>query len=226
MVALLVALTFVSLLIIDGVIKKQAEKKAVRVTQKAGMTKHSFAFPLGYFFSPGHVWVNLKSTGSLRVGLDELVQTFLGHEGRIMLKKPGDTINKGETLAVLSKGEKELHVLSPVAGRIQETNSNLEEHPEALSDNPYEKGWFYEVTPFQFDDDIRDLKVAYSAKSWLKDEFQKLKDFIQLNQPQVALANQTLSDGGILADGLIDHLDQRTVENFEQNFLMNPQEQL
>ena len=225
MVAILVAFTFIGLLVVDALIKKRAAKKAVAVIPDGAISARP-AFPLGYFFSPGHVWMNLKPSGSLTVGWDELVQRFLGEDSRILLKKPGDIVSKGEPLAILSKGEAEICVISPVAGRIEESNSKLEEHPEQLAENPYEKGWFYQIEPFQLAEDIAMMKVADQAKSWLADEFHRLKDFIQTNRPQLALANQTLSDGGVLVDGLVDHLDEDSVEKFTEQFLLNSREQM
>ena len=43
----------------------------------------------------------------------------------------------------------------------------------------------------------------------------------QNNQLQPALANVTLPDGGDLVDGIVDHLDNKAIGEFQQQFLMN-----
>lgn len=224
MVALLVALTFIGFLVVDVLARKSRTEDEVIDSRNDLKARPQPAFPMGYFFSPGHVWVNLLPSGNLKLGWDELVQSFMGKNSTLFLKKPGDTVKKGDALAVVSHSDQEVFIKSPIDGQIVQTNTELEENPDSLSGNPYEAGWFYQLEPTHLSQDLSGLKISQQARSWLADEFSRLKDFVHGSLPEQALACQTLTDGGVLVDGLVDHLDEQGIKKFEQQFLTMPEE--
>lgn len=225
MVAIFVVLTFIVFIGISSLLQKKEIED--NVDDLAVSTKRiSLPFPKGYFFSPNHTWLSLESSGNITIGIDELVQRFFGKVNSVQLKNSGDYIMKGEELIVFNKGDKKISLTSPVSGKIEYANFEIDQDPDKLTNAPYQECWMYSVKPTHLSDDIKSFKIAEQAKTWLSNEFSRLKDFVLAHQMQPALSNVTLSDGGALVDGIADYLDTKAIGEFEQQFLMNMNEDL
>jgi len=215
MVAILVALTFILAVTIDALIRKRQRAKV----PVSAIAKPIPRFPLGYFLTPGHVWLNLQPSGKLFMGLDELIQRTLGKVSQISLREQGEKIQKGEVLAVLSQGDRDIRLLSPINGTIEKTNVELEKSPQRFLSSPYRSGWFYLIRPTNLSESLGNFAIADKAKAWWSQELKRLREFVQLRIPQEALAGSTLLDGGPPLDEIAEHLDQQTFEEFEALFL-------
>jgi len=225
MVAILVVLTFVLFIVISSLLQKRQVVHELEQPAVRGQTWDP-NFPLGYFFSPNHLWANLDRSGVLKVGADAMLHRFFGKLDGIRLKKPGEYVHKGDMLANLTKGDKEVFIASPVSGVVQYVNSQAEKKPNAFTGDPYETGWLYLIKPSRLADDLKSFKLADQAKSWMSGEMNRLKDFAQMNVPQPSLAYLTLADGGLLIEGIVDYLDAKGLREFERQFLLNVSEEV
>ena len=220
MVALLVVGTFIVALLIDALVRRARKGKIEPARVYAAVAERRMpGFPAGYFFTPGHVWVNLRASGRVQLGIDELIGRLIGKADRIEMKKAGDKIHKGELLAKVIQGDKTIRILSPIDGTIEQCNYELEDHPEEFAENPYTKGWFYSISPANLSADLRNFAVADQTKSWWSQEINRLREFVQTRLPQPAMAGLTYQDGGLPLDGLVAHFDSKAVEEFETEFL-------
>ena len=217
MVAILVAVTFILAVAIDALIRSRQKRTIEGEVPYAA--KPIPTFPLGYFLTPGHVWLNLHPSGKLFMGLDELIQRTLGRVSQIRLKKEGEKIEKGEVLAVLSQGERDIRLLSPIDGTIEKTNVGLEKSPQNFMTSPYKNGWFYVLSPTDLAESLHQFVIADKAKAWWSKEMKRLRDFVRTRIPQEALAGATLLDGGPPLDEIVEHLDKAAFEEFEALFL-------
>ncbi len=219
MVALLVVLTFIVFIVVSSLLQKKEIEDSIEdlaVTPQ----RNSLPFPRGYFFSPNHTWLSLESSGNLTIGIDNLIQRFLGKVNSIQLKHGGDYIIRGEDLIVLNMGGKTIRIASPISGKIECSNFEINQNPQKIVEDPYQDCWMYLVKPTHLSDDIKSFRIAEKAKTWMSNEFSRLKDFVQAHPLQPALANSTLSDGGTLEQGIANHLDNNAIKEFEQQFLM------
>lgn len=220
MVALMVVATFVVALVIDAVVRRVRKGKAEYAKVYAPVVaKRAPGFPLGYFFSPGHLWVNLRPSGRIQLGIDELIGRLIGKANVIQLRKPGEKVRKGDLLASLIQGDKTIHIPSPIEGTIERSNFELEDNPDEFAEEPYTKGWFYLINPTNLAADLKNFAVADQTKTWWSKELNRLREFVQNHLPQPALAGLTLQDGGLPLDGLVAHFDHKAVEELEANFL-------
>ncbi len=220
MVALLVVGTFILALIIDALVRRARKGKLEPAKVYAAVSQRRMpGFPPGYFFTPGHVWVNLRASGRVQLGIDELIGRLIGKADRIEMKKAKDKLHKGELLAKVIQGDKTIHVVSPIEGTIEQCNYELEDHPEEFAENPYTKGWLYLIKPSNLSADLRNFAVADQTKSWWSQEINRLREFVQTRLPQPAMAGLTYQDGGLPLDGLVAHFDRQAVLDFETQFL-------
>jgi hypothetical protein len=87
-------------------------------------------------------------------------------------------------------------------------------------EDPYGDDWGVIVEPASAENDLNAMYSAKSANNWLKDEFNRLKDFLALNSHQPGLAaGVTLQDGGNIVEGVLREFDEGTVKKFEELFL-------
>ena len=218
MVALIVVLTFIVFIVISSLLQKKEITDSIEDVA-VSFKRARLPFPNGYFFSPNHTWVSLENSGNLTVGIDELIQRFVGKVNSIKLKNSGDYVMKGEELLSVDKDGVKISITSPVSGKIECANFEMDQNPQKLNDDPYQTCWLYSIKPTHLSNDIKTLKIAEQAKNWLTSEFNRLKDFVQASQTQPALSHATLSDGGVLVDGISDYVSHKTIKEFEQKFL-------
>ncbi len=193
-------------------------KKAIGVLT-AGILK----VPQGIFYSKNHTWAFLEKSGTAKVGLDDLLLKITGEMSIRHLKSPGDKIGRGELLAELNQNGNLLKVFSPISGTILNTNLELNSKKEWLHDDPYGKGWIYDIEPSDWMAEIPSYYLAGEATDWLKRELERYKDFLALNMNKYADANSMaiLQDGGELSENSLSGLSNEFWQDFQKEFL-NP----
>lgn len=219
MVALLVVSFFVVALIVDALVRRAQKVEPAKVYASIN-GRRAPSYPRGYFLTPGHLWVNLRPSGKVLLGIDELISRLIGKNSTIQMeRKPGETVHKGDVIATLTQKDKTIHIPSPIEGIVEQSNLELEDSPYEFAEKPYTKGWFYIVKPTNLSADLKGFAVADQTESWWSKELNRLREFVQVRLSQPALAGLTVQDGGFPLDGLAEHFDQKTVEELELNFL-------
>lgn len=94
--------------------------------------------------SEQHVWVGVDDQ-HVHLGLTNYIQSELGKVISVDLPDVGDKIEEGEVFAELESVATVHELLSPVTGTVMAVNSNLEEHPAVINEDPYNEGWLIEV---------------------------------------------------------------------------------
>ena len=97
-------------------------------------------------YAEDHEWARLEGD-KVRVGLDDYAQDQLGDIVFVELPQVGDTFKKGEEFATVESVKAVCECYLPVSGEIVAVNTDLEESPELVNNNPYGDGWFVEVKP-------------------------------------------------------------------------------
>jgi glycine cleavage system H lipoate-binding protein len=156
--------------------------------------------PAGMFLHPSHIWLTVDPQGRVRVGLDELAQRLIGPIEGVRFQAAGQRIARGDTLLSIQVGEIEVPIASPVSGILEKTqipsNGRTGTDPES---------WLCTLQPEKLGEEIRPLRLAEEAASWLAGEFARLRE--TLHGLRLSPAMATLPDGGEPADGLLRFLD-------------------
>ena len=180
-----------------------------------------FILPGGVFFHRGHTWANLLFSGQVKVGVDDFLQRLIGRVDAITLPPVGVEVKQGQPFAAIRQGARTAMLVSPVDGEVCAVNGELAKVPGLLKRDPYTRGWLAALRPTNLNANVRQLVVGEGALAWLKGELHRLQDFlhVMLTQRQDALAGATAADGGVMADGLLEHLDNETWTKFQSSFL-------
>jgi hypothetical protein len=97
----------------------------------------------------------------------------------------------------------------------------LEKAPGLIKRDPYTRGWLVALRPTNLAANLSRMAVGESALAWLKGELARFREyiFVTLTLQRDALVGATMADGGLLADGLLEHLDDETWADFQVKFL-------
>lgn len=177
--------------------------------------------PGGVLFNHAHTWTFMEQDGAVKLGIDDFVQHVTGPITRIEMKPDNYQIKKGEVLAVVSQNGKRIEVLSPVSGKITENNAALQNTPALLNQSPFDRGWICRIEPSNWSVENQSLIIPSEYRTWLKNEFVRLKDFLQqsLNHQQTQLAPISLNDGGEILDEILSQFGPETWEDFGEHFM-------
>ena len=174
----------------------------------------------GLYYDKTHTWAYLEKDGTVKVGIDDFLQRVTGPLTRVKMKSPGERVRKGKKAVSIIQDGKQLDISAPVSGTIKEQNTHLTTDSSLLNSSPYAEGWIYKIEPVNWFKEVQFLIMGSSYKKWLKNEFQRLKEFFSDTiRPDYAEYAQVLQDGGELKENILKDLGPETWEDFQTNFI-------
>ena len=133
------------------------------------------------FYAPGHLWLRERGqrrlAGALELGVDDLAQRLLPSVTAVELARPGATVAKGETVAVLHGGLRAVRIAAPVAGTIAGVNAAVLRDPGLVKREGYGRGWLVAIAPA--DRSYEALPHGPGAESWLGREASRWSRFVE-----------------------------------------------
>ncbi len=227
-VTLLIILSFAVIgFIVDMMVRTMRKKIPVlpdsASTPSPLFDEDSVIVPKGLYFDKTHTWAFMEKDGMVKIGIDDFLQHITGPISGIGMKPAGVKLKKGDPLLTILQKGKHLLIYSPVSGTITDYNQNLSTQSSALNAAPYSDGWVYMIEPTNWLREIQFLITADKYKTWLKDEFSRLKDFfataLTVHQPEYAQV--VMQDGGVLNDNILAELGPKVWEDFQTKFIDN-----
>jgi glycine cleavage system H protein len=179
----------------------------------------SLRLPENVFLTDGHMWLRPNEDGTLDVGLDDLMARALGRVDAIV-PPVSSAVRRGDTAFTLRSGRRELSFHMPFDGKVQAVNPKVLDVPEAIRGSAYHEGWVLKIKPASMAAALRPMKIAEDAKTWLRREAERLRDFLVTSfgstlQP----SHVALQDGGEIMERVLDQLDDKGWERFQKEFL-------
>ncbi len=93
-----------------------------------------------------HEWVNRE--GDLVIsGITDHAQDELGDLVYVETPEVGSQVTAGEQAGVVESVKTASDIHAPVSGTVVEVNTNLEDDPDFVNEDPYGKGWIYKIKP-------------------------------------------------------------------------------
>ncbi len=91
-------------------------------------------------YSKEHEWVRLEGDGAT-IGITDYAQGELGDIVFVEVDTIGDTVATEEVCGTIEAVKTVSDMFSPLAGEVLEFNERLEDDPELVNTDPYNKGW-------------------------------------------------------------------------------------
>ena len=95
-------------------------------------------------FLPSHEWVAVDGDVAT-VGVSDHAQELLGDLVFVELPEVDSAVSAGDSVGVIESVKAASDTYAPISGEIVEVNSELEDSPERINDDPYGDGWMYKV---------------------------------------------------------------------------------
>jgi glycine cleavage system H protein len=89
-------------------------------------------------------WVKIDGE-TATVGITDFAQGELGDIVYVEIETEGETIEKGEVFGTVEAVKTVSDLFMPVSGEIIAVNEDLEDAPETVNQDPYEKGWMIKI---------------------------------------------------------------------------------
>lgn len=98
--------------------------------------------PDNLLYTAAHDWIRVDGDTAV-VGITDYAQESLGDVTYVELPEVDDDLDSGDDCVVVESLKAASEIVMPIAGKILEVNSELEETPETVNSDPYGKGWFF-----------------------------------------------------------------------------------
>jgi len=222
MVALFVILTIVVCVMADSVVQWAKAKKEGAQAPDRLVPAYAFedvSAPAGVFLDPGHTWLHLTHSGTAHVGVDGFAQKVMGRIDGVELPSVGAEVRRGEKLFAIRQGDRTAVFNAPIDGVVKSVDEALARHPEAINADPYAMGWICSLSPKNLAANLKRLRVAEEAKSWLKSEVERFQEFFAARPLENMALGQVLQDGGQPTGGVLELMDDETWSLFAEQFL-------
>ncbi len=95
-------------------------------------------------YTKEHEWVKIQNN-SVTVGITDFAQGELGDIIFIELPKEGESFNAGEIFGTIEAVKTVSDLYMPLSGKIIEVNTSINDNPEFVNEDPYEKGWMIKI---------------------------------------------------------------------------------
>ena len=94
-------------------------------------------FPAELKYTKDHEWLKMLDDTTALVGITDFAQSELGDLVFINLPQEGDEVTKEESFCDVESVKAVSDVMSPVTGVVEEVNTQLEDEPQMLNEDPY-----------------------------------------------------------------------------------------
>jgi glycine cleavage system H protein len=119
--------------------------------------------PSDLLYSNDHEWVKLDDEIAT-IGITDYAQRELGDIVYVEIETVGDVLEREQVFGTVEAVKTVSDLFMPLSGEVLEFNTELEDTPEAVNDEPYESGWMIKIKM----DNPAQLKNLLSADQYKK----------------------------------------------------------
>ena len=114
-------------------------------------------------YTKDHEWLSLDGEVAT-VGVTDFAQSELGDIVYVEVETLDETLEKEEVFGTVEAVKTVSDLFMPISGKVDSFNKELEDSPELINDDPYNKGWIISVSDF----DESELETLLSADDYKK----------------------------------------------------------
>lgn len=117
-------------------------------------------------YTKDHEWISIDGDIAT-VGITDFAQSELGDIVYVEVETVGETMDKDEVFGTVEAVKTVSDLYLPLSGEILEFNGELEDEPEMVNEEPYEKGWMIKIK-LSNQDEIKELMDAETYTSHIE----------------------------------------------------------
>lgn len=120
--------------------------------------------PEGLYYSKDYEWVKIEGDKA-RIGVTDHAQKQLREIVFAELPSEGDTTTQNELYGTVESVKAVSDLIAPLSGTIEQVNSEVQNTPELLNEDPYGKGWLLVLAPSNMDE-LKNIMDHAKAVEW------------------------------------------------------------
>jgi glycine cleavage system H protein len=101
-------------------------------------------FPSNLKYTSDHEWLRIEGEFAF-VGITDFAQGELGDIVYVDISAEGETLGQGDIFGSVEAVKTVADLFMPVSGEVVEINSNLNDSPESVNNDPYGNGWMVKI---------------------------------------------------------------------------------
>ena len=117
-------------------------------------------------YTKDHEWIKIEGTIAT-IGITDFAQGELGDIVYVDVDTLDDTVAEGEVFGSVEAVKTVSDLFMPLTGEVIEFNDTLEDDPELVNTDPYNKGWMIKIK-FTDNSQLEDLLDAAAYKRLVK----------------------------------------------------------
>ena len=114
-------------------------------------------------YTDQHEWVRVEDNRAT-IGITEFAAKELGDIVFVELPEADAEVDKSDAIGVVESTKAVSDVYAPLSGTVVEVNEELEDAPETINEDPYERGWICVIEL----SDASELEGLLDAKEYEK----------------------------------------------------------
>lgn len=126
-----------------------------------------FEVPEGLYYSENHLWVKVEK-GKVKTGLTDYAQKMLRHIVYVDIPKAGIEVRQSEVCGTIESIKVVADLVSPLSGKVIESNGEVEINAGLINEDPYGKGWLFVIEPSNLNAELANLMDFNRAVEWHK----------------------------------------------------------
>jgi glycine cleavage system H protein len=140
------------------------------------MEHKGYVFPDDLQYEKNHFWAKVE--GDLVItGATEFISKQAGEITFVDLPEEGDEVTQGKPYGSIESGKWVGRIYAVVSGEVAEVNSDLEDEPEKMNEDPYGSAWICKIRPSNFDAEKAALMSPDDAfKNFIDEEINKIEE--------------------------------------------------
>lgn len=169
---------------------------------------------------PAHSWIASPvglEPGAARVGVDALALIAFGTVSSVEPPALGARVEQGDTLFIMGRGQRRLHVKAPIAGTVVAINQAAVARPDTIATSPYDAGWVVQLGEVRPGGEGVSLLDGKAARHWFRAEVDRLT--VMLAPAGTA---PTMAGGGRLSPDLAAQIDDGQWAEIAAQLFANP----
>ncbi|MDD5087393.1 MAG: glycine cleavage system protein GcvH [bacterium] len=100
--------------------------------------------PQELLYTKDHEWIRIEGDTAI-VGVTDFAQGELGDVVFVQLPEVGAKIEQEKAFGTIEAVKAVADVYAPLSGEVIAVNSELNDHPELMNQDPYGKGWIAKI---------------------------------------------------------------------------------
>ena len=109
------------------------------------------SIPKELLYTKTHEWIRVEGNMSV-IGLTHYAQDQLGTVVFVELPEVGQEVEVEEEFCAVESNKSASDLYAPLGGTVVEINEELEDAPELINEDPYDKGWLVKIEGTPGDD--------------------------------------------------------------------------